>query len=612
MQRDFLQELARRRIVADGAMGSRIHEKGVGAESCYDELNVTQPELIIAIHDEYLRAGAELIETNTFGANELKLERFGLADKLHLINRRGAEIARTCTGDGAWVGGSMGPLGRLEDMPSPERIGEMYTAQALALAEGGADVMVLETFSRLDMLLPAVTAVKRATNLPVVAQMVFTSQGGSFSGKTPEECLRALVEAGADVVGINCGTGPLGVLETLRRVGDPGALLSVFPNSGYPERSGDRLLYGSAPDYFAETVMRCAELGARLLGGCCGTTPEHIAALRRLLDAAEPAATATPKATPRVGESQTQDAAPRSLPPTLLSQKLGRKKMVLVELDPPKHLDVSQALEAADAIASAGADAITIAENPLAVPRLSNTILAGMIRRRTGCEVIVHLTGRDRNLIGMQATLMGLAVDGLSNVLAVTGDPPPAGADDVVKGVFDVRSFDLISLTKTFNEGVNHHGDSMRLKANFCTGAAYNPNTRNKALQVRRMERKIECGAEYFLTQPVYTREAIDEVRELTAHITVPIFLGIMPLVSSRNAEFLHNEFPGISIPDDTRRRMREAGDNGAAVGTEIAWELMEYAWPHFSGIYIMPPFNRYAIARDLMQRLHDGGYWTP
>lgn len=611
MKKDFLTELSHRRILADGAMGSRIFELGVAAEVCYDGLNLTRPELIGRIHDEYLAAGAELIETNTFGASTLKLDRFGLADKAHLINRRGAEIARAHAGDKAWVGGSMGPLGRLDDLPPAEMIAALYAEQAEALAEGGADVLILETFSRLEMLLPAVSAVKSATNLPVIAQMVFTPQGGSFSGQSPKECLKALADAGADVVGINCGAGPLGVLEALRKAGAQEKPLSVFPNAGYPERSGDRLLYGSSPDYFADAVIRCVDLGARLVGGCCGTTPDHIAALKKALDSRTPEAedkASHAKSAPHIevaGESP-------QLPPSLFSRKLGTKKMVLVELDPPKHLDASQALTAADAIAEAGADAITIAENPLAVPRLSNTTLAGMIHRRTGCEVITHLTGRDRNLVGMQATLMGLAAEGLPNVLAVTGDPPPSGADDVVKGVFDLRSFDLISLIERFNEGSNHHGDDMRVRANFCTGAAFNPNTKNKKLQVSRMERKIACGARYFLTQPVYTKDAIDEVKNLTAHIDVPIFLGIMPLVSSRNAEFLHNEFPGISIPDDTRQRMREAGDNGAAVGTQIAWELMEYAWPHFSGIYIMPPFNRYAIARDLMTRLRDAGYWTP
>ncbi|NJB67381.1 homocysteine S-methyltransferase [Desulfobaculum xiamenense] len=604
MRHNLIDELSRRVVLADGAMGSRIFEKGVPAEACYDELNLTRPDLVAEIHAEYITAGAELIETNTFGANALKLERFGLAAQTRLINRRGAEIARRCARDIAWVGGSMGPLGRLDELPDASRIAAIYAEQAEALAEGGVDVLFLETFSRLEMLLPAVTAVKQTTNLPVVAQMVFTGQGGSFTGVSPSECLQALADAGADVVGINCGAGPLGVLEALRKAGSPGRPLSVFPNSGYPERSGDRLLYGSAPDYFADAVMRCVKLGARLVGGCCGTTPQHIAALRRRLDLH----TGSTAHTETIQNITGGDGSTPELPPTRFSLNLGQRKMVLVELDPPKHLDATQALDAADALADAGVDAITIAENPLAVPRLSNTALAGMIRRRTGAEVIVHLTGRDRNLIGMQSTLMGLAVEGLQNVLAVTGDPPPSGTDDVIKGVFDLRSFDLISLLRRFNEGVNHHGDSMRLRTNFCTGAAFNPNTKNHALQVRRMERKIECGARYFLTQPVYTREAIDEVLDLTAHIDVPIFIGIMPLVSSRNAEFLHNEFPGISIPDDTRRRMREAGDRGVEVGTQIAWELLEYAWPHFAGVYIMPPFNRYGIALDLMQRLRAGG----
>ncbi|BBD08351.1 bifunctional homocysteine S-methyltransferase/methylenetetrahydrofolate reductase [Desulfovibrio ferrophilus] len=613
MRQNLITELSKRVILADGAMGSRLFDKGADPTTCFDLLNLDNPALVNAVHTEYLDAGAEVLETNTFGANAIKLEAYGLAHKVSELNIRGAELARkaadTATGH-VWVAGSMGPLGRMDEPLPDHRVTEVYTEQAKALAEGGADVLIIETFPRLEMLLLALAAAKEATNLPVVTQMVFTGQGGSLSGQSPQDSFAAMIQAGADVVGINCGMGPQGALKVLRRSGTPEKPLSVMPNAGFPEQSGDRLLYNSSPEYFATAVMRCVSLGARLVGGCCGTGPAHIAALRKLLDERDASAPLRTLQTTTATPSQAMPLA--DLPPSEFSRKLGTKKMVLVEIDPPKHLDITPALQGAEALANAGVDAITVAENPLAVPRLSNITLAGMIRRRTGAEVVVHLTGRDRNLVGTQSTVMGLAAQGLQNVLAVTGDPPPAGSDDVIKGVFDLRSFELIELLERFNQGENRHGDPMRMRAGFAIGAAFNPNTKNPALQVKRMERKIECGARYFLTQPVYTRGKVDEVVALTRHIDTPIHLGIMPLASARNAEFLHNEFPGITIPDDIRARMHDAGDNGAQVGADIAWELIEYAWDHFAGIYIMPPFNRTAVALDLVNRLRDKGLWTP
>ena len=606
--KNLLDELAARPVVADGAMGSRLHDKGADPAACFDLLNVDRPALVAEVHAEYLGAGAECIETNTFGANAVKLDAFGLAERVREINLRGAELARKAAGDKAWVLGSMGPLGRLDEPLGRKRMAAVFAEQAAALAEGGVDALILETFPRLDMLLAALEAARAATSLPVIAQLVFTGHGGSFGGLGlgPAEGLRTLAEAGADVVGFNCGTGPKGALDVLRRAGDPGRPISVFPNAGYPERTGDRLLYGGSPDYFARAMMRLVDAGARLVGGCCGTGPEHVAALADLMRERR-VATVVPAPAP-TGDAEAPLEAPELQPSAFAAKLAAGRKMLLVELDPPKHLDTTQAMEAATALADAGVDMITVAENPLASARLSNIVLAGMIRRRTGAEVLVHMTGRDRNLVGMQAAVMGLAAQGLQNVLAVTGDPPPAGADDVVKGVFDLRSFELIELLARFNQGQNHHGDPMRLRPNFAIGAAFNPNTKNPALQAKRMRRKIECGAAYFLTQPVYTREKIDQVLELTADAGAPVFLGIMPLASSRNAEYLHNEFPGITIPDDIRRRMREAGPDGQRVGVEVAWELIEYAWDKFAGVYLIPPFNRYKVALDILARLDAAG----
>ena len=597
MRRGILDVLRERVVVADGAMGSLLFERGVDSSSCYDALNLTDPALVRSIHQAYAAAGAEVLETNTFGANRVKLGRFDLGHRVREINLRGAELARAEAGEGRWVAGAMGPLGRLgEEAAAPGEIEGIFAEQALALVEGGVDFIMLETFASLTLLLSALRGVKAAVSVPVAAQMVFTQRGRTHSGRSARECFEALAAAGADMVGLNCGIGPKNSLEVVRALGPVPVPLSVLPNAGFPEAAGDRLMYASSPEYFARQTAACAAHGARLLGGCCGTGPEHIAALVKALGSASPEV--------RIEAPSTEERTAGTAVPTRLARRLQEGKVVLVELDPPKHLDTEPVLRAAEALAAAGVDAITIAENPLAVPRLSNITLAGMVRARTGADVVVHLTGRDRNLVGMQSTIMGLAASGLHNVLAVTGDPPSAGSAERVSGVYDLRSMELISLLAGFNRGRNHYGDDMRLPVNFCIGAAFNPNTRNMALQVGRMEKKMAAGATHFLTQPVYSRSRVDEILAATAHVKAPIVLGIMPLASHRNAEFLHNEFPGIEIPLEARERMARAGEAGQHEGIEIAWELLEYAWPHFAGVYIIPPFNRHAMALELMQRL--------
>ncbi len=606
MRNSFLDILDTRVVLADGAMGSRIFELGVDQGKCYDLLSLESPELISSIHSSYIDAGAELIETNTFGANGYKLERFDLKHKVREINRAGAELARKCAGPDIWVAGAMGPLGRMrEEKPDAAEIARMYAEQAEALAEGGVDLLILETFTSLEILLIALEAVKQAVSLPVAAQMVFTQRGKSHTGQEPADCFNAMLDQGADIVGLNCGIGPHGALDVLRSLRLPPCRISVMPNAGFPEKVGDRLIYGSSPEYFARITAQCADHGARLLGGCCGTGDAHIKALKQTLDKHA----APEKACFQVGSAPLPaDTVPQPSPepgaPSAFCRKLGAKKMILVELDPPKHLDLGPVLQGAASLVVAGVDAITIAENPLAIPRLSNISTAQHIRQATGAETIIHMTGRDRNLVGLQSTIMGLASHGLQNVLAITGDPPTKGAEENVTGVFDVHSFELMSLLQGFNQGRNYYGDDMKKPVHFCIGGAFNPNTKNIGLQVKRLHRKIDCGACYFLTQPVYSKERVDRLLEATKDINTPIFLGIMPLASHRNAEFLHNEFPGIDIPDPIRERMRLAGDQGMREGVAIARELLEYAWPHIAGAYIIPPFNRYQMAVDLMQGL--------
>lgn len=607
----FLDEVQQRILVGDGAFGTFLYEKGVPLSECYDNLNLCRPEIVAEIHRDYREAGAEVLETNTFGANRWKLDQHKLGGQVRDMNLRGAEIALQCAQDAAWVAGSVGPLGRMEpDALTDSEKEDIFREQAQALADGGVALIMLETFPTLADLLIALRAVKSVSAIPTVAQLVFTASGRTGDGHDALFAFLTLQQAGADVVGANCGIGPNGVLKMLKPVAAQVAVpVSAFPNAGFPERRDDRMMYIMSPDYLSGIAAELAASGVTLIGGCCGTGPSDIRAIKAAVGGLRP----TPKQ-PVEADVYLRRHAPAGRAVGSRSPQKSRlhailrspRKVISVELDPPKTLVIDRVLAGAQALKDVGADVISIAENPLAAVRMSNVALARLIQQRVGMETLVHLTGRDRNLIGMQSELMGMAVEGLHNVLAVTGDPPSEGKEANVKGVFDLRSFELIDLLSKLNQGQNYYGDDLKQPTAFTIGAAFNPNVTRMEGQVRRMRRKIEKGAQFFQTQPVYSKATVDDMLELTRDIDAPILLGILPLVSSRNAEFLHNEFPGISIPDDIRARMRAASgkEQGIQEGIEIAWELIAYAYPHFAGIYIMPPFNKYEIAVELIRRM--------
>lgn len=605
LKRDILEALKREIVVADGGMGSQLCAKGINPHECFDYLNITRPGLISGVHDQFLVAGARLIETNTFGANRYKLAHYGHEDKVFEINRKGAELAGTCAGENAWVAGSMGPAGRFQgSRPDEAAIVSAFKEQAEGLVQGGVDLVILETFNSLREILLALKAVRQVSSLPVVAQLIFERDGKTLEGDGIVSSFVELREKGADIVGANCGLGPKGFTDLFRDVA--AALdcpVSAFPNAGIPEKVDDRLIFMSDPGYYADTAGSLAGLGVNIIGGCCGTTPEHIKALAERAKDLKPLEK-RPALFDEIRRIHSVSLKGNEVKSTgKLTEKSGRKK-IIVELDPPKHLDLDHVLTGAEKLKEAGVDFISIAENPLGIARLSNITLAGLIREKTGIDPIIHLTGRDRNLIGIQSTLLGLAASGHLNVLAVTGDPPLSGSGDKITGVFDVRSYELIELLNKLNQGVDFRGNDIKQQAGFSIGGALNPNTRNMDIQIRRMEKKIELGARFFQTQPVYTREKIDLVAEKTKGFDVPVYLGILPLVSSRNAEFLHNEFPGISIPEDVRRRMKASGDKGVDEGIEIASELIEYAYDKFAGFFIMPPFNKYEIPLKLLEKI--------
>jgi methionine synthase / methylenetetrahydrofolate reductase(NADPH) len=599
MGASFLERVRGEVLVGDGAIGTMLYAKGVSLEANFEHLNLVRPELVLELHSEYLDAGAQVIETNTFGANFVKLSAIGLGGKVAEINRQGALIARrAAAGRDAFVAGSIGPLGRGKGELTPAEAEECFRIQAEALAEGGVDLLILETFGELEELEWAVRAAKQ-TGLPVVSSLAFGEGSRLSGGIAAEDAVLRLVAAGADLVGANCGAGPLELLATLKRIAAVVELpLAAYPNSGFPEYVDGRYIYRTTPDYFAGMAQEMVAAGASLVGGCCGTTPEQVREVahrlrglrpvpRRILPAAERARAGVPEAS----------AAPGFL------DGWGGRKVITVELDPPKGLDCAKVLAGSRALKEAGADAINLAENPLARVRMGNIALASLVRREVGIEVIAHVTCRDRNLIGMQSDLMGASLLGVTSILAVTGDPASLGDEARASSVFDLNSFTLIKLLSEMNRGINALGSPIGAGTGFTIGAAFNPNGQKMEVQVARLEKKVANGASFAQTQPIYDLERFERMLELTAHLGIPILPGVLPLVSGRNAEFLHNEVPGIVIPDEIRARMAgRSGDDGVREGLAIAREFIDAAFDRVGGFYLIPPFGKYEIALELVK----------
>ena len=595
----FLETLAGEVLVGDGAIGTMLYAKGVALEANFEHLNLVRPELVLELHAEYLDAGSRVIETNTFGANLVKLSAIGLGGKLAEINRQGAHLARRAAkGREVFVAGSMGPLGRGKAELAEGQLQECFRAQAAALAEGGVDLLILETFGELEELLSAVAAAKE-TGLPVVANLAFGEGSRLAGGIGAEVAALRLAAAGADLIGANCGAGPLELLATLKRLARATDLpLAAYPNSGFPEYVDGRYIYRATPDYFAGMALEMAAAGASLIGGCCGTTPEHIRGMAKRLRGLPPA--------PR-----TLLAAPGGSPAGAPVERAGagflaawgKEIVVTVELDPPRGLDCSKVLAGSRALKEAGADAINLAENPLARVRMGNIALASLVRREVGIEVIAHVTCRDRNLIGLQSDLMGASLLGVSSILAVTGDPASLGEDAGASSVFDLNSFTLVKLLSDLNSGVNALGSPIGAGTGFTIGAAFNPNGQKMEVQVARLAKKVANGASFAQTQPIYDLRTLERMLEQTAHLGIPILPGVLPLVSGRNAEFLHNEVPGIVVPDEIRRRMAgKTGEEGVAEGLAIAREFIEAAIGRVGGFYLIPPFGKHQIAVELVK----------
>ncbi len=588
-------------IIGDGAMGSQLYQRGAPLDAVFEYLNLLQPEMVSQVHIDYASAGAQLLETNTFRANPLRLDSYGLAGRCRAINLAGARLARQAAPD-SWIAGSVGPLDQAPDGTTltVETKQAAFLEQMTALAEGGVDCFMLETFGQTEELLLALE-VARQVGLPAIAQLAFAEGGFTGDGLSAEEAARRLSEQSPAAIGANCGAGPRELLQVLKTLSTVTACpLSAFPNSGFPQYIEGRHIYLATPEYFAELGQEMAVTGASLIGGCCGTTPQHIAALASSLTDYRPGQRLASQPERAVRSAPAEPAQPARH----FLDDWGQRPLITVELPTPRGLDISTTLARAQTLAEAGADAINLAENPLGRIRMGNLALASRIQQEVGIEVIAHVTGRDRNLLGLHSELMGAHLLGLRTLLAVTGDPVAVAGETGATNVFDVNSVGLLKLLTALNQGTNLYGADLGGRCAFLTGAAFNPNGADLTGQLTKLVKKKAAGARFIQTQPIYDLDLLERLADAVADMDLPIFIGIMPLVSERNALFLHNEVPGIQLPETALTRMRGlSGDEGVRAGMEIAGELLERARNlGFNGYYLMPPFGKVELATKMMR----------
>jgi methionine synthase / methylenetetrahydrofolate reductase(NADPH) len=639
----FRNRLAAGPILVDGGMGTLLFSRGVPQRACLEELVVSHPEMVGAAHREYLEAGAELIETLSFGANRHRLAAWGLEGNVADLNRRAARIAREArevSGRDALVGGSVGPLGSpARGMPamSEATIRAAFREHIEGLLEGGADVIVLETFSDLAQLVIAVDEARKASDVPVIASLTFGEELRLADGSSPRAAAETLATAGADAIGVNCGAGPvacLDALEAMGRAADGEPARSIMPNAGLPQRLEGRFVYAASPTYFGTVTPRFLAAGAGIIGGCCGTTPEHIAEMRSALDAlrapgaadtASAAATADsaptqesptevadrrprPSLVERATDTVTEGAAP---PPTRLAQLLAAGRFVVsVEIDPPRSIRINRTIEAARLLRDAGVDVVNVSDSAMARVRMSALSVAFGIQHDLDLECLVHCTTRDRNLMALESELLGAHALGVRNIIALTGDPPRIGDYPTGTGVWDVDSIGLIEILARLNLAEDPSGASIGQRAGFTIACALDSTAADSATEWDRLERKVEAGAHLVMTQPLYSVEQVEAMLAQARRrfgprgLPVPILLGVLPLVSARHAEFLHNEVPGITIADEARAAMRAAGERGSEVGIEMADRLLSEVEGEVAGTYIMPSFGRYEQCAELVRRI--------
>jgi methionine synthase I (cobalamin-dependent) len=634
-RRTFLDAAQHGVLTVDGAMGTQLYERGILFNACFEELNVTRPELVAKVHDDYVRAGAQVIESNTFGANALRLEKYGLSSRVKELNEAGVRIARQAAGTQAYVVGAIGPSGYFlgeareahnatDRRPSQdlEKVKAVLLEQARTLVEAGVDALLVETLRQTPELRVAVEAAVTAAEgrVPVIASASLDENGRMAEGTPAEEVARLMREWGASVVGVNCSDGPMAVLSAVEKMVGVGLPIFAAPNAGLPRRVDERMVYVSTPEYFGVYAQRMFRLGVRLVGGCCGTTPEHtrrIAASARMAagDLEVPAAN-EPSASFLGPGAATREVAPAgSIPPgpfaekSELAAKIARGKFVVsVEVNPPVGLDPTRAIAAAKMLKRAGVDVVNIADGARAQARMSNLALAARATREAGIETILHVCGRDRNLLGTIAHLLGAHDLGVRNLVVITGDPPKMGDYPDSTAVYDLDSVGILKLASRLNQGVDPGGKPLGAATRFVLATGAEPAALNYAREISRLRDKKAAGAELVMTQPVYSADVLDKFLVDIAPLELPVLVGLLPLASYRNAEFLHNEVPGMQVPEAIRERMRKAGSQAEArkEGVAIAREMLAAVRDRVAGAYVMPPFERHELALEVLDGFMD------
>ncbi|MEW6365432.1 MAG: bifunctional homocysteine S-methyltransferase/methylenetetrahydrofolate reductase [Acidobacteriota bacterium] len=606
MSSGFLEQVEERVLVCDGAMGTMLYSKGIFINRCFDELNLSMPHLVREVHDAYIDVGVDVIETNTFGANPIRLRSHGFEDKVSDINMAGARIAREAAVGRAFVAGSIGPLGvRVEPLGrlSLQDAVSIFKQQVQPLLDGGVDLFILETFYDLSEIRAAIDSVRGLCDLPIVAQMTLEDDGCGLDGTSPEILAATLDEWGADLIGCNCSVGPAIMLDSVDRMSKvTRKRLSAQPNAGKPRSVEGRNLYLCSPEYIATYARNFIQVGVRLVGGCCGTTPEHIRAVKSAVRSLQPgqASIGVLGKAERGPEVEAIPLAERSN----LGRKLAAGEFTIsVEIVPPRGCDPARTIAAAKYLQESGVDAVNIPDGPRASARMSALVTATMCAT-AGIEPILHHTCRDRNILGMQSDLFGAFAIGLKNILAVTGDPPKMGDYPDATAVFDIDSIGLVKLLRNMNHGRDIGGTPLDRPTGFVIGVAANPCAVNLDEEVSRFERKVRAGAEFAITQPVFDVSALREFLRRIAPFRIPVLAGIWPLVSYRNAEFMNNEVPGVAVPPEVLERMRGAPSPEAALreGIAIACESIRNLRPLVQGLQISAPFGRYELLGELMR----------
>jgi methionine synthase I (cobalamin-dependent)/5,10-methylenetetrahydrofolate reductase len=608
-KKEFVERIKDTVLLFDGAIGTMFYSHGIFINRCYDELNLSRPDLVKEIHSGYVEAGADCIETNTFGANQVRLTPFGYRDKLHAINYEGARLAREIAGENVLVAGSIGPLGvKIEPWGSMPKTAakDAFKEQARALKDGGVDLFILETFTSLTEIEQAIAAVQEICDLPIIASMSVREDGNLIFGTRPEGFTRSLEEWGVDAIGLNCSVGPHFMLETLEAVVKlTNKPISAMPNAGFPRMIEGRSIYLTSAEYMAEYARRFIRLGVKIIGGCCGTNETHIKLMRKAINSIIPHKR---PAIVTVSKKMVEKVEPIPIAQrSNLGKKLAAGEFVTsVEITPPRGCDPKRVLESAKKLKEKGVDAVNIPDGPRALTRMSAQHLSILVKQQVGIEPVLHYTCRDRNLLGMMSDMLGLDAVGIKNLLIITGDPPKMGDYPDATAVFDVDSIGLTHMVNNLNHGIDLGGNQIGCPTGYLIGVGLNPCPIDIETELRRFQWKVSAGADFAITQPVFDVRNLVEFLGKIKHLNIPIIAGIWPLVNLRNAEFMNNEVPGVSVPKDIIERMRKAKSKEEALqeGIAIAREMIRQIKDHVQGIQVSAPFGKVQYALEVLTAL--------